>query len=163
MSIKVFSGNRMIDTKEGKVIEKDISILVKDSEIISVDSSEKISSHEMFQNAEKIKLNGTILPGLVDCHVHLIGFGDGTPGDVLVKTDDNLLAIKFISLNNSCSLKLLLIKPIDFALSALIKSPVKSISMACLFLTTLDKATIGVEQNNPILTPGVANVEILLA
>ena len=93
MSIKVFSGNRMIDTKAGKVIEKDISILVKDSEIISVDSSEKISSHEMFQNAEKIKLNGTILPGLVDCHVHLIGFGDGTPGDVLVKTDDNLLAI----------------------------------------------------------------------
>ena len=93
MSIKVFSGNRMIDTKAGKVIEKDISILVKDSEIISVDSSEKISSHEMFKNAEKIKLNGTILPGLVDCHVHLIGFGDGTPGDVLVKTDDNLLAI----------------------------------------------------------------------
>ena len=43
MSIKVFSGNRMIDTKAGKVIEKDISILVKDSEIISVDSSEKIS------------------------------------------------------------------------------------------------------------------------
>ena len=93
MSIKVFSGNRMIDTKAGKVIEKDISILVKDSEIMSVDSSEKISSHEMFKNAEKIKLNGTILPGLVDCHVHLIGFGDGTPGDVLVKTDDNLLAI----------------------------------------------------------------------
>ena len=99
MSIKVFSGNRMIDTKAGKVIEKDISILVKDSEIISVDSSEKISSHEMFQNAEKIKLNGTILPGLVDCHVHLIGFGDGTPGDILVKTDDNLLAMVFISIS----------------------------------------------------------------
>ena len=93
MNIKVFSGNRMIDTVAGKVIEKDISILVKDAEIISVDSTEKISSHEMFSNAEKFKLKGTILPGLVDCHVHLIGFGDGTPGDVLVKTDDNLLAI----------------------------------------------------------------------
>ena len=44
MNIKVFSGNRMIDTVAGKVIEKDISILVKDAEIISVDSTEKISS-----------------------------------------------------------------------------------------------------------------------
>ena len=42
MNIKVFSGNRMIDTVAGKVIEKDISILVKDAEIISVDSTEKI-------------------------------------------------------------------------------------------------------------------------
>ena len=44
-----------------------------------------------------------------------------------------------------------------------IKSPVKSISIECLLLTTLDKATIGVEQNKPIFTPGVANLEFSLA
>jgi hypothetical protein len=43
------------------------------------------------------------------------------------------------------------------ASSADIKSPVKSIRMACLRDTLRDKATIGVEQNRPILTPGVAN------
>ena len=56
MSIKVFSGNRMIDTKAGKVIEKDISILVKDSEIISVDSPEKISSTRCFRMLKKLNL-----------------------------------------------------------------------------------------------------------
>ena len=60
MNIKVFSGNRMIDTVAGKVIEKDISILVKDAEIISVDSTEKISSHEMFSNAEKFSRRHSI-------------------------------------------------------------------------------------------------------
>jgi len=90
---KVFSGNRMIDTKNGKVIENNVSIIVENEKIIAVDSSEKISSHPAFKNSEKIELSGTLLPGLVDSHVHLIGFGDGTPGDTLVKTDDNLLAI----------------------------------------------------------------------
>jgi|TARA_Y100000768_G_scaffold372761_1_gene340727 imidazolonepropionase-like amidohydrolase len=93
MSSIVFSGKRMIDTVNGKVIDKDISILVENEIITAIDSTEKISNHPAFSNSEKIKLAGTILPGLVDCHVHLIGFGDGTPGDVLVKTDDNLLAI----------------------------------------------------------------------
>src|SRR3546814_15193319 len=35
-------------------------------------------------------------------------------------------------------------------------SPVSSISMACLRLTLRDSATIGVEQNRPMLTPGAA-------
>ena len=44
-----------------------------------------------------------------------------------------------------------------------IGSPVKSISMACLEEALRDKATIGVEQNNPIFTPGVAKTELELA
>ena len=93
MNTKVFSGNRMIDTVKGEVIDKKTSILVENEKIIAIDSPENISNHPSYNSAEKISLKGTILPGLVDSHVHLIGFGDGTPGDVLVKTDDNLLAI----------------------------------------------------------------------
>src|SRR5262245_25099421 len=37
-------------------------------------------------------------------------------------------------------------------------SPRSSISIACLRGTLRDSATIGVEQNNPILTPGVAKL-----
>ena len=44
------------------------------------------------------------------------------------------------------------------ASSAEIMSPVSSISIAALRDTLRDSATIGVEQNNPILTPGVANL-----
>ena len=36
-------------------------------------------------------------------------------------------------------------------------SPVKSIFIESFLLTFLDRATMGVEQNRPILTPGVAN------
>src|ERR1700686_1133968 len=43
------------------------------------------------------------------------------------------------------------------ASSAEIMSPVSSISIAALREILRDSATIGVEQNRPILTPGVAN------
>src|ERR1700730_3706164 len=49
-------------------------------------------------------------------------------------------------------------RPMSFAVAAPIGSPVSSISIACLRGTLRDSATIGVEQNNPISTPGVANV-----
>ena len=42
------------------------------------------------------------------------------------------------------------------ASAALIMSPVSSISIACLGATARLSATIGVEQNRPIFTPGVA-------
>ena len=55
------------------------------------------------------------------------------------------------------------IKPICEAFSEEIKSPVKSISIECLLDKFLDRATIGVEQNKPIFTPGVANLAVLFA
>ena len=56
-----------------------------------------------------------------------------------------------------------LIKPILAALSDEINSPVKSISKECLLDKFLEIATMGVEQNKPIFTPGVANLAELLA
>ncbi len=44
------------------------------------------------------------------------------------------------------------------AVVAEIGSPVNSISIACLRGTLRDSATIGVEQNRPMSTPGVAKV-----
>jgi hypothetical protein len=49
-----------------------------------------------------------------------------------------------------------LIKPMRTASCALTISPVSSISIAALRPTLRDSATIGVEQNSPIFTPGVA-------
>ena len=48
--------------------------------------------------------------------------------------------------------------PKSRAVAASIVSPVRSISIACLRDTLRDSATIGVEQNRPILTPGVQKV-----
>ena len=38
--------------------------------------------------------DATILPGLVDCHVHLIGIGDGRAGDDLVTLPDEVLTVQ---------------------------------------------------------------------
>ena len=72
--------------------------------------------------------------------------------------DDFLEIFKAFSsttLSRSLSFTTSLIKPISAAFLEEIRSPFKSISIECLFETVLDKATIGVEQNKPILTPGV--------
>ena len=58
-------------------------------------------------------------------------------------------------------LTLLLISPIFVASFAVIISPVNSIFIAFLLETFLERATIGVEQKRPILTPGVANFDSL--
>ena len=49
-----------------------------------------------------------------------------------------------------------LTSPKRHAVWASMRSPVSSISMACLRETARESATIGVEQKRPILTPGVA-------
>ena len=49
------------------------------------------------------------------------------------------------------------------AFSAGTISPVSSISIACLRATLRDSATIGVEQNRPISTPGVAKPALVEA
>src|SRR5262249_43602705 len=51
-----------------------------------------------------------------------------------------------------------LTSPIRCASSAETMSPVKSISIACLVATLRESATIGVEQNRPMFTPGVQNL-----
>ena len=61
-----------------------------------------------------------------------------------------------VALSSSPSGSTRLMRPMAWARSAVIASPVSSISMACLRGTARERATIGVEQKRPILTPGVA-------
>ena len=66
MSVKVFSGNRMIDTVKGSVIEKKISILVENEIIVAIDSPDKISSHPLFENSEKIKKTNQSIENIIE-------------------------------------------------------------------------------------------------
>ena len=74
-------------------------------------------------------------------------FGFGVSDSAL-----NTGARQFYGLTSSTTA---LIRPISTARSAATISPVNSISMACFAPTLRDNATIGVEQNRPICTPGV--------
>src|SRR5205085_9234082 len=75
---------------------------------------------------------------------------------VLVGFEAMKRASNWVSLASSPGATTRLTRPRRRASSADIASPVSSISMAALRATARDKATIGVEQNSPILTPGVA-------
>ena len=70
------------------------AVLIQDGKILSVGEASKISTPEG-SVVEKIEYpNATILPGLIDSHVHLIGVGDGRTGDDLVALPDGVLAIQ---------------------------------------------------------------------
>src|SRR5205814_1841703 len=66
------------------------------------------------------------------------------------------LANSAVAALNSAAGTTRLTSPSAFALAASINSPVSSISIAGLRPMARESATIGVEQNNPILTPGLA-------
>jgi imidazolonepropionase-like amidohydrolase len=73
----VIQAKRMLDVESGKWIE-DALIVVKGDKIESVGTAATIQPPE---NTEKIALpNATILPGLIDAHVHLAWKGLGASG-----------------------------------------------------------------------------------
>jgi len=83
----------LIDGNGGTPISKG-AILIEDDTIIDVGEKGKIKIPE---NAEVEKIyfeNETLLPGLVDCHVHLNGFGDGRFGDDLALLPDEILTLQ---------------------------------------------------------------------
>ena len=70
------------------------AVLIQDSQIVSVGEASKISAPDG-SKVKKIEYpKSTLLPGLVDSHVHLIGVGDGRTGDELVALPDGVLAIQ---------------------------------------------------------------------
>ena len=70
------------------------AVLFKDDHIINSGPKKTVIP----QNAENIERvdygNSTILPGLIDTHVHLIGVGDGRVGDNLATLPDEILTLQ---------------------------------------------------------------------
>lgn len=85
--------DRMIDGT-GKAIMPKTEILIKGGEIIQVGPQGSLSTpNDAF--VEEIDYgNRTALPGLVDCHVHLIGIGDGRAGDELTLLPSEILTVQ---------------------------------------------------------------------
>ena len=96
-------------------------------------------------------------PSILD-NIYVDAYGSKTPlnqlGNISVQ-DANTITIQIWDSS--------LIKPIVAAFSDDISSPVNNISIECLLDKFLEIATIGVEQNKPILTPGVANLAEVFA
>lgn len=94
----LLTADRLIDGTGGPPLERG-AILLDGSRIAAVGTAEVVVPPEGAV-VEKIAYEGkTILPGLVDCHVHLNGIGDGRRGDDLAMLPDEILAVQ--SANNA--------------------------------------------------------------
>ena len=89
----LLTGSKVIDGNGGIPIEDGV-ILMKEDEIKAVGQKGSISIPEGADINEIDYQGMTILPGRIDCHVHLIGIGDGRSGDELSQVPDEVLTLQ---------------------------------------------------------------------
>ena len=88
----VIKAGQLIDGKS-KNVKKDISIVINNNQIVDVKPSGELDMPEDLNYKLLDYSDKTVLPGLVDSHVHLTGIGDGRAGDDLATLPDEILSI----------------------------------------------------------------------
>lgn len=84
---------RLVDGTGGPPTER-VAVLIEGDRIRSVGTEETVLPPEG-ANVQEFEYNDqTVLPGLIDSHVHLIGFGDDRMGDELATIPDEVLALQ---------------------------------------------------------------------
>ncbi len=84
---------RLIDGNGGPPLERG-AVLMEGDMIAAVGTEEAVVPPEGAPVVELDYGGKTVLPGLIDCHVHLIGIGDGRMGDELTTLPDEVLALQ---------------------------------------------------------------------
>ena len=89
----ILKAARLIDGNGGPVAEQ-AAVLLHGDTISQIGTQETVQAPEGASVREVDYGDATILPGLVDSHVHLIGIGDGRAGDELVTLPDEVLTVQ---------------------------------------------------------------------
>jgi imidazolonepropionase-like amidohydrolase len=89
----LITADRVIDSKGGPPIENG-ALLVRDGEIVSVGRAADVAAPEGASVESHHYPGCTALPGMVDCHTHHNGFGDGRAGDDLTLLADEILTVQ---------------------------------------------------------------------
>ena len=89
----ILKAARLIDGSGGPVAEQ-AAVLLECETIKRVGTKETVQAPEGASVLEVDYGDATILPGLVDCHVHVNGIGDGRAGDELVTLPDEVLTVQ---------------------------------------------------------------------
>lgn len=87
------TASRLIDARGGPPIENG-AVLVRGSSIVAVGRASDVSAPEG-EDVQVLDYPGrTLMPGMIDCHTHHNGFGDGRMGDDLALLDDEILTLQ---------------------------------------------------------------------
>ena len=89
----LITADRVIDSKGGPPIDSG-AVLVHDGKIVSVGRAAEVSAPEGASVETHHYPGCTVLPGMVDCHTHHNGFGDGRMGDDLTLLADEILTVQ---------------------------------------------------------------------
>ncbi len=89
----ILSSARLVDGTGGPVAEA-AAILLEGDTVRQIGTRESVRAPDGATVRELDYGDATILPGLVDCHVHLNGIGDGRAGDELVTLPDEVLTVQ---------------------------------------------------------------------
>ena len=92
-SFTILRAARLIDGNGGPAAEQ-AAILLEGDTIRQIGTAETVQAPEGAPVQEFDYGDATIMPGLVDSHVHLIGIGDGRAGDELVTLPDEVLTVQ---------------------------------------------------------------------
>jgi imidazolonepropionase-like amidohydrolase len=91
--MRILTAARVFDGSGGTPL-RNAGVLVEGGRIVRVARIAELSTPEGAAVDRIDYGNATILPGLVDAHTHLCAPGDGTPGDLVAKEDDDMLLLQ---------------------------------------------------------------------
>ena len=92
-SFKLIEAGRLIDGRGGPPIENG-AVLVQGTLIRAVGMAKDVASPEGAQVEIFDYPRMTVMPGMVDCHTHHNGFGDGTSMDEIATFPDEILTLQ---------------------------------------------------------------------
>ena len=92
-SLKLILAPRLIDGRGGPPLER-AALLLEGSTVRAVGPQAEVRPPDGAPVETLEYPNATVLPGLIDAHTHLNGFGDGRLGDDLAQNPDSLLLLQ---------------------------------------------------------------------
>lgn len=92
-SLKLILAPRLIDGRGGPPLER-AALLLEGSTVRAVGPQAEVRPPDGATVETLEYPNATVLPGLIDAHTHLNGFGDGRLGDDLAQNPDSLLLLQ---------------------------------------------------------------------
>jgi len=90
---KLIRAGLLIDGLGGPPVERG-AVLTRGSKLVAVGREQEVRAPEGAAVQVLDYPSGTVLPGMVDCHTHHNGFGDGRAGDDLATLPDEVLTLQ---------------------------------------------------------------------
>ncbi len=90
---KLITAGRLIDARGGPPIQHG-AVLLQGAEIIAVGPATEVAAPEGAPVEEFDYPGMTVMPGMIDCHTHHNGIGDGRAGDDLATLPDEVLTLQ---------------------------------------------------------------------